>query len=173
MLRSSRSDRKAAIPHESCTGNKVGRGAGQKRRYAGQVFSRAPAIMTLSRVRVADDLIFNAVWVEKIETAARFIVGVAEGPETSSDHACFGGVKIVNFDANMVQRSAFGKSFSDFRSIASGVEGHVVIVRSDMDCMTTILCRAAPTDVPIEQSFHQIRRALGVGNGDIHVLNAR
>ena len=107
--------------------------------------------MTLSRVVVADDLILDAVWIKKIETSAWFIFGVAEGPETSRDHARLGGVKIVNFDANVVQRSAFGKSFSDFRSIASGVEGHVVIVRSDMDCMSTILCRAAPTDVPTER----------------------
>jgi hypothetical protein len=117
----------------------------------------------LSRIRVADDHILDAVWVRKIETAPWFIVGMAEGPETSSDHACLGGVKIVNFDANMIQRSAFGEDFSDFGSIASGVEGHVVIIRPDMDRMSTILCRAAPTDVPIEQQFHQIRRALGIG----------
>lgn len=88
---------------------------------------------------------------------------MAEGPETSSDPACLSGTKIVNFDTNMIQRSAFGEDFSDFGSIASGVEGHVVIIRPDMDRMSTILCRAAPADVPIEQSLHQIRRAFRVG----------
>jgi hypothetical protein len=127
----------------------------------------------ISRIRVADDLVLDAVRVKKIEAAARFIVGMAEGSETSGDHAGLGGVEIVNFDANMVQRPALGKSFSNFGSIASRVEGHVVIVRPDMNRMSTILCRAAPTDVPIEQLSHQIRRALWVGNGDIHVLNAR
>jgi hypothetical protein len=44
-----------------------------------------------SRVRVADDLILDAVWVKKIETAFSLIVGMAEGLETSSDHAYLGG----------------------------------------------------------------------------------
>jgi hypothetical protein len=64
------------------------------------------SIVHLGSVRVVDDLILDAVRVEKIETAAWFIVGMAEGLETSGDHTCLGGVKIVDFDANMVQRSA-------------------------------------------------------------------
>jgi len=119
---------------------------------------------------VADDLILDAVWVKKIETAPWLIVGMAEGLETSSNHACPGGVKVVNFNTYMIQRSSFGKNFSNFGGIASSIEGHIVIVRPDMDRISTILCRAAPTDVPIEQQFHQIRRALGVGNGDTGYL---
>ena len=48
----------------------------------------------LTRVRVADDLIFDTVQVKKIKTAAWFIAGMTEGPETSSYHACLRGVEV-------------------------------------------------------------------------------
>jgi hypothetical protein len=38
--------------------------------------------------------------------------------------------------------------------------------------MSAVLRQAAPSDVPIEQRLHQRRRALGVRDRDIHVLNA-
>jgi hypothetical protein len=69
---------------------------------------------------------------------------MTERPKTSRDHASLGGVKIVDFDANMVQWFALAESLRDPRWTAAGVECHVVIVRPDMDIVSTFLSRAAP-----------------------------
>src|SRR5438067_7008525 len=127
---------------------------------------------SLSCLRIADDLVFDAVWVEEIEAAARLVVGVAEGLEPGCDHACLGCVEIVDFDPDVVQRRALGKGLWDWSRAARSVEGNVMLARPNMDRMSAVLRRAAPTDVPIKQCLHQGRRARGVRDRDVHVLNA-
>lgn len=62
----------------------------------------------LSCLRVADDLMFDAVRVKKIEAAAWFVISMSKGSESGCDDACLSRVNIVNFDPNVVQRSTLG-----------------------------------------------------------------
>ena len=53
-------------------------------------------------VGVAHHFIFDAVGVEEIETAAGFIIAMAERNKPGGDHARFGGAQIIDLDPDMV-----------------------------------------------------------------------
>jgi hypothetical protein len=85
----------------------------RSRPFADVKKSKDSAQRQLSRLR--DD------WIKKIEAAAGIIISVAKGLEPGCNHARLGRVKLVNFEPNVVQRSALGKDLGDLSGIACSV----------------------------------------------------
>src|SRR5690606_4205218 len=123
----------------------------------------------LSGSFIADDLELDPVPVEEIEPAAGRVVGVVERFEAVLDHHAFGGVEVVDQQADVIERAALALA----RVIcAVGVEREVGFVLADMDRFAVVDRRPAPALTPAEQPFEERRGALDVADGEVDVLDA-
>lgn len=76
---------------------------------------------------------FNPVMIEEVKAAARSIVAVAEGGEVGANHARFGGIQIVDLDADMVERDALFPMHIGVLAIGAGVERDITAIVAKVD----------------------------------------
>ena len=120
---------------------------------------------------IADHFEFDTVPIEEIEPPPGFIIAVAEGFQSRSDHSFFCRCQIINLQAHMVQRHALGLS----RMILPvGIERQILIFGADVERLSqAALTRTALAWLPSQQLLQQCGRAVHVSDGQIHMFDKR